>query len=151
MIRFGLVALACVVLAKAAAAAEQPAAKSVEKLKTIATIDLEWEAVAEASGYEDELVPKKAGVAIRFVSEANSIVKRVPIGAYSLRIRSKEATSGIFGAWSEPTDLDVQPKPVALVEPLDEAELHLEKVGEVPIEFKWTASLAGANYTLKVW
>lgn len=122
-----------------------------KKTPAQATLDLEWEAVEDAAGYEIELTPKSGGKVLRFTAEKNEISQLIPVGVYILRIHSREASTGMYGPWSEPTQVDVVAKKIELIEPSNEAELQIEKGNTLAVEFKWSAATGAKGYTLKIW
>lgn len=115
------------------------------------TLDLDWESVKEASGYEVELAPKTGGEPLRFEVQQSSISQQIPINVYKLRIRSKESSSGIYGAWSEATEVDVMPKHIELISPDDNAELATETGNALSVDLRWTPVAGAKSYSLKIW
>lgn len=120
-----------------------------ERPKT--TIDLEWEAVEGAAGYEVELTPKSGGDKLRFKSEQSTLSEKVPADVYRLRVRSKEASSGIYGAWSGSIEVDATAKKIELLEPMELAELNADGSNRRSVEFKWSPAAGARFYILKVW
>ena len=135
--------------------AKQPPAEklkpAVVDLTPKATLDLEWEPVKEADGYEVELTPKGGGDPLRFTSKDSSFSQALPLGTYKLRIRSKESSSGVYGEWSDATEVDVESKQIGLIAPESEAEFEVENGSELSVDFKWSPGTGAKTYTLRVW
>lgn len=116
------------------------------------TLDLEWEPVEGSAGYEIELTSKTPGSEpMRFKSEENSISQQLPAGVYKLRVRSKEASSRVYGVWSAATEIDATSKKIEYIFPEDQSELKVEKGNRRSVEFKWNAFPGAKFYTLHVW
>jgi hypothetical protein len=117
----------------------------------MSTLDLEWESVDEADGYELKLIPKQGGNALIFPTEESRISQKVPSGIYILQIRSKEKATGYFGAWSEATEIDVVPKVVTLLEPKDQEIIPEPKEKRRDVTLTWQAVPGVRYYHLRIW
>jgi hypothetical protein len=136
--------LALVALINVANAQQEPAPiwKSVE---------LEWEAVENAVGYEVRLTPKDGGATRLFPTQDNHLTQELPTGVYTLEVRSHGAESEDFSPWSKPSLLEVAVKEILPLYPEDGALIDTEAEGKQTIAFKWTAIDQIRAYTLKVW
>ena len=136
------------------------------------TIELEWEVVDGASAYEVELTPKlpsgpnsgtdsaldSAAVSskpsaqpIRFSTTTAKVSQKVPLGIYSLRIRSKEGASGYFGDWSAPVEIEALAKTIQPIFPPDKSEVASPAERRKRVTFEWTAANDAREYTLRIW
>ena len=142
-----LVALALLFAAGSEARAEASPAKESAK----ATLDVEWENVEEAVGYEIRLTPKAGGKALQFQSVQNRLVQIVPVGTYGLQVRSKDKETGYYGPWSEASEIEVVAKSVSLVAPADRTEIEENKANRKSVTFQWAAVRGAKKYILRVW
>jgi hypothetical protein len=116
-----------------------------------AVLDLEWEQVEEAAGYEVKLVPQGGGSALVFTARENRMSERVPVGIYQLRVRSKDKLSGYFGKWSPATEIAVESKIVELIEPRDNEVIKATSASRVQVTFSWSAVSNASSYMLRIW
>lgn len=117
----------------------------------MSTLDLEWEEVDEADGYELKLTPKTGGEPLTFRVTENKISQRVPSGVYLLQIRSKEKATGYFGAWSESTEIDIAPKVVELLEPKDQEVISEPKEKRHDVVLRWRPISGVRLYRVRIW
>lgn len=117
----------------------------------MSTLDLEWESVDEADGYQLKLTPKQGGEALIFPTEESKISQKIPSGTYMMQIRSKEKATGYFGAWSESTEIDVAPKVVTLLEPKDLEVIPEPKEKRRDVTLVWQAIPGVRHYHLRIW
>lgn len=116
-----------------------------------ATLDLEWEEVEDAVGYEVKLTPKEGGAPLSFSAIGHRISQKLPVGIYKVQIRSKDRSTGYFGPWSEATEVEVTTKIVELIQPSNGAELSAPKDRYQVVQFKWSAAEGAKKYTIKIW
>ncbi len=64
-------------------------------------IELEWEAVPNVQSYEVRLTPKGSDTPLLFTVTEPKLSQEVPIGTYSLEVRSKGTDQDVFSPWSE--------------------------------------------------
>ena len=119
----------------------------------LATLDLEWEAIDEANGYELKLTPTKGGEPLTFKSDEAKASLKLPIGSYKLQIRSKDKASGYYGRYSDPTEVEVEYKILELLTPPDESILGDEKNAskKKKVVFAWSPAPNAQTYTMKIW
>lgn len=115
------------------------------------TIELEWEAVDNADGYEVRLTPEK-GKPIFFRTFEPKLNEEIPTGVYALRVRSrhKEAAE-IWSPWSDPLRFEVLKKELVLEAPLNETTVTAKTNAREEVEFKWTEIPKVRDYVLKLW
>ena len=130
---------------------ELPAKVAAKPAVAMATLDLEWEMVEDAVAYEVKLTPAAGGAAMTFIANENRISREIPAGAYRLRIRSKDKSSGYFGPWSDPTEVDVIAKVLDLIKPADKTTIPVPTDPRLKLEFEWSAAPGAKMYTLKIW
>src|SRR4051812_39710125 len=82
-----------------------------------ATVELDWEPIENAQAYEVKLEPKTGGAPIIIKATENKISQRVPVGEYSVRIRSQAKKTGYFGKWSPAISIEVSSKVIKLIAP----------------------------------
>ena len=117
-------------------------------------VDLEWDVVAEAKGYEVEIYEinqdgtSNLEVKERVFSPKLGILIRP--GKYKFHLRSIDHR-GVPGEWSEFTDLDVQlPNPVLISPYTDETIIALELEQE-SVSFSWKEVLGANFYLFEIW
>ena len=115
------------------------------------TVELEWEAVPGATGYEVKLTPATGGPPSVYQTHDNHLAQEMPVGNYKLQVRSKGQDSDEFSPWSEPIALEVAIKEIEPLSPPDQAVIPIESDQKQKIEFKWTPVDKIKIYTLKVW
>jgi hypothetical protein len=113
-------------------------------------VEIEWEEVPDATGYEVQLSPVPKGKPLVFRTSGTQFSEAVPFGQYWLRIRSKSKV-GAFSPWSERAELDVVAKVLQLLEPADNAEIFSQGDAKQSVELKWSPVEKAKRYTLKVW
>ena len=115
------------------------------------TIELEWEAVENADGYEVRLTPE-TGKQIFFKTADSKLSEQVPVGVYSLRIRSKhKESSDLWSPWSDAIRLEVLKKELQLLEPQNEVVLTANSNKREEVAFKWSEVAKAKTYTLQIW
>ncbi len=116
-----------------------------------ATVELDWEPIENAQAYEVKLEPKDGSETILIKATENKISQRVPVGEYSVRIRSQDKKSGYFGKWSPAISIEVSSKVIKLITPEDNAILSDFPGEEGEIEFRWEGNADARQYTIKIW
>lgn len=115
------------------------------------TIELEWEAVEKASGYEVRLTPAAGGKPLKFLTEEAKIVQAVPVGNYKLQIRSRSEDADIFSPWSETLPIEVVAKEITPLKPEDNSIIAALDANKFTVEFEWKPVDGVKEYTIKVW
>jgi len=116
------------------------------------TIEMEWEPVENAFGYELRLTPKAGGTPLVFRVMENKFVQDVPVGVYILRIRSRHKdVADHWSPWSDPLTLEVLVKELHLLEPANEAVLTSASDAREEVTFSWTKIEKAKDYVLKIW
>lgn len=127
-------------------------ASAQEKEESWKTIELEWEKVPDADGYEVRFTPTTAGGKARvFTTQDNKFSQLVPVGLYKLQIRAKAKGTDEWSEWSPASDFEVANKEVAPLFPADKAVIDATGKGKQEIEFRWSPVEKIREYTLKVW
>ncbi len=114
------------------------------------TIELEWEALDNAFGYEVRLTPE-TGKPIFFRTMESRLSEEVPVGVYSLRIRSRHREHDLWSDWSDPIRFEVLKKELELLEPKHEEVLTAQTNAREEVQFKWTEVAKAKRYTLSIW
>lgn len=116
------------------------------------TIELEWDAVENAFGYEIRLTPKGGGSPLTYKVLENKFTQDVPVGIYILRIRSRhKEVEDHWSAWSDPLTLEVLVKELLMLEPAHEAVLTSKSEAREEVTFTWTKIDKARDYVLKIW
>jgi hypothetical protein len=116
------------------------------------SIELEWEAVENAFGYEVQLTPKAGGTAITFKTVEPQLTQEVPVGVYNLRIRARHKEfADHWSAWSDAMTVEVLSKDLNLEYPKDGTVLKSASDAREEVRFEWTAVDQVKEYTLKIW
>lgn len=129
--------------------AAQEAAK--EAATAEATLDLEWEKIEDATSYEVKLTPNSGTTPIKFQTSNTKLTEKLPLGVYKLQIRSKDKSTGYFGPWSPPTEVEVETKTVQLISPAEGSEIAQPKEKRAQVEFQWSPIEKAKEYTLRIW
>ncbi len=128
-----------------------PAAALLDEAPMLKTIELEWEPVENADGYEVRLTPE-GGKPIFFRTFESKLSEDVPVGVYSLRIRSRsKEASDLWSPWSDALRLEVLKKELLLLEPQHESLIAAISGARQEVEFKWTPVEKARRYVLKIW
>jgi hypothetical protein len=116
------------------------------------TIELEWDAVENAFGYEIRLTPKGGGPPLTYKVLENKFTQDVPVGVYILRIRSRHKDlEDHWSPWSDPLPLEVLVKELLMLEPAHEAVLTSKSEAREEVSFTWTKIDKARDYVLKIW
>ena len=116
------------------------------------TIELEWDSVENAFGYEIRLTPKSGGTPLTYKVLENKFTQDVPVGIYVLRIRSRhKEVEDHWSPWSDPLNLEVLVKELMLLEPEHEAVLTSKSKAREEVTFTWTKIDKARDYVLKIW
>jgi hypothetical protein len=115
------------------------------------TIELEWDAVENAGGYEVKLTPADGGKSMQFTTLENHISEQVPVGNYDLQVRAKSSDGSDYSPWSEKMPFAVAAKELTPIHPEDGATLDGHAEAKQTVEFKWTPVDKIKLYTLIVW
>lgn len=113
-------------------------------------LELDWEPVEGAEGYEVKLTPVPDGAPLVFSVKENSIQQDVPTGKYKLQIRS-QASIDTYSPWSDAVEIDVANKFTVPLTPADGALVTAVDTKNVPVEFSWSPVEKVKEYTVKVW
>ena len=114
-------------------------------------MELEWEKVENASGYEVRLTPTDGSKARVFPTVENHFAQEVPVGNYHLQIRARSKETGDLSPWSAPIELEVAVKEIIPITPADQSTIDAAGNAKQPVEFKWSPVEKVKIYTLKVW
>lgn len=110
-------------------------------------IDLEWEAVPEARGYEIELFQEVDGKNLprgKYKTDEAAWSHAVPPGRYFLRLRSVDRR-GVPGEWSANIPLKVRMQNPLLLRPVPD-----DKVSDPLVSFEWGPVEGASSYQLIV-
>jgi hypothetical protein len=124
---------------------------NLKAAEVTALLDLEWEAVSGAKGYEVSLTSQATKKAKNFQTIENRLSERLPVGTYTMKIRSKDRESGYFGPWSPDQDVDVEPKLVELIYPIEGAVLPARHSTNAEVELRWRPFPGAKKYTVSIW
>lgn len=116
------------------------------------TVELEWEPVENAFGYEVRLAPKGGGKPLLFKTIDPKLVQDVPVGIYALRVRSRH--KDVFDVWSEWSDallLEVLIKELQPELPVEKSVMIAKSDAREEVEFVWTKIDKAKDYVLKIW
>lgn len=117
----------------------------------VKSIELEWDPVEKASGYEVRLMPAKGGKPLKFFTEDAKLMQDVPVGLYKLQIRSRSEDADIFSPWSDTMPLEVVAKEITPLKPEDGAVMESPDANKFPVDFEWKSVDGVKEYTIKVW
>lgn len=113
-------------------------------------INLEWEAAAEARGYQIEF--GKAGKSVPFKSLNNVPEARwsgpMPAGKYWMRVRGKDLR-GIYGEWSDAIPFEVKLKSVDTIFPEPSHTITTDDAS-YGIKFQWQSLREAEFYILNI-
>jgi hypothetical protein len=131
---------------------EAPAAAILDQAPPdLKTIELEWEPIENADGYEVRLTPE-GGKPIFFRTFESKLSEEIPVGVYNLRIRSRsKEAEDLWSPWSDGLRLEVLKKELVLEAPLNESTIVAKSGAREEIEFKWTEIPKVRDYVLKIW
>lgn len=117
----------------------------------IKTIEIEWEEIPKTAGYEVRMMPKGGGKTLKFLAIENRMVQDVPVGHYTMQIRSRAKEVDYFSPWSEPVPIEVVAKEITPLKPADQATISALGLEKYTVEFEWQPVEGVKEYTLKVW
>lgn len=120
-------------------------------LTPLKTIELDWEAVENAGGYEVKLSPENGQAPLVFETPENHLSKAVPIGNYVLQMRTKSKDGRDTSEWSPPIPLAVVAKELTPLKPAQNAEIDGSKKPKISVDFEWSPVANAKSYTLSVW
>jgi hypothetical protein len=115
------------------------------------TIEVEWEPIPKAGGYEVRFTPKAGGKPLKFITEESKISQDVPIGEYTMQVRSRARDVDYWSPWSEAVPLEVVTREINPLKPEDESTLSAIGLSKYTIDFEWEPVPSVKEYTLKVW
>lgn len=116
------------------------------------SIELEWEPVENAFGYEVRLTPKEGGTPLTFKTLESNLKQDVPIGVYLLRVRSQHKESDeVWSAWSDPLTFEVLTKELLPEEPKNDAVLTASSDAREELTFTWNKIEKAKDYVLQIW
>lgn len=115
------------------------------------TIELEWEEIPKTAGYEVRMTPKGGGKPLKFITAEARLVQDVPVGLYSMQIRSRAEEVDYYSPWSEPMSIEVVAKEITPLKPMDKETLSAVGAQKYTVEFEWQPVAGVKEYTLKVW
>lgn len=122
--------------------ADAPAVKNIE---------LEWDPVEKASGYEVRLTPVGGGKALKYFTDQPKIQQDVPVGNYKLQIRSRSEDADIFSPWSETLPIEIVAKEITPLKPEDNSIIPAVDANKYSVDFEWKPVEGVKEYTIKVW
>lgn len=113
-------------------------------------IELNWESLPNAKGYELEFQPVEgSGEVLNFSTvESTFKVSLVP-GSYRFRIRSIDSMND-KGEWSEPLTLVAQNQEVTLISPVNNMAIEAKGKRE-RVEFSWNPYSDAKGYLFRIW
>lgn len=115
-------------------------------------IDIEWEAIENANGYEVHLVEKiedkeyERGI---YRTDLPNWSKSEKPGNYLIKIRALDHR-GAPGAWSPPIPFNISPPPVQLLYPLEDDSLIKSEAEINEIKFQWLKISGVDEYDLYI-
>lgn len=116
------------------------------------TIELEWDPVDNAFGYEVRLTPEGGGKPLLFKTLEPKLTQEVPVGVYALRVRSRhKEVDDVWSPWSEALRLEVLIKELLPEKPLENEILIAKSDLREEVEFRWTKIEKAKNYVLRIW
>jgi hypothetical protein len=117
----------------------------------VKTVELEWDAVETAGGYEVKLSPENGSTPLLFEVPENHFSKAVPIGNYVLQMRTKSKDGRDTSEWSPPVPLAVVARELTPIKPTDNSELDGSTKPKVSVDFEWSAVENAREYKISVW
>ncbi len=138
----GLLLAALLANAPHSIAADPPPVKNIE---------LEWDPVEKASGYEVRLTPVGGGKALKYFTEQPKIQQDVPVGSYKLQVRSRSEDADIFSPWSDTVTIEIVAKEITPLKPTDNEVIPTLDTNKYTVDFEWKPVDQVKEYTLKVW
>lgn len=116
------------------------------------TIELEWEPVEKAGGYEVRLTPKTKDLKpIKILTAESKLIQEVPVGNYTMHIRTRAKDVDYMSPWSEAIPLEVLAKEITPLKPEDKSSVNAVGLSKYTVEFEWQPVDKVKEYTLKVW
>lgn len=114
-------------------------------------IEIEWEPIEKASGYEIRFTPSDGKKAILVKTRESRLAQELPIGKYVLQIRTRARDINFLSPWSDPMNIEVVEKEINPLKPEDKAIIESRSGPKDTIEFEWSPVENVKEYTLKVW
>lgn len=126
-------------------------AQNLMSTKELRWIDLEWEIIEEANGYEVQIYTydKEEIVAKKKTFESKWSTQLYP-GKYKFKLRALDRR-GVPGEWSEWTFIDVTlPNPV-LISPYTDQTIQAIGLENEPVSFNWNEVIGAKKYFFEIW
>jgi len=131
---------------------ETPVGPPMAEVTPMKTIELEWEAIDNAFGYEILLTPEGGGAALTFKTEEPKFSREIPVGVYRLKIRARHKEfADHWSPWSDPMTVEVLSKELSLIYPAENAVLKAPTDERLEVRFEWTPVDNAKDYTIKIW
>jgi hypothetical protein len=115
------------------------------------TIEIEWEPIEKAGGYEVRLMPAAGGKPLKFFTAESHFIQDVPVGAYKMQVRSRARDEDYFSPWSDSFPIEVVAKEITPLKPVDKEIISAPSALKSSVEFEWKPVNGVKEYTLKVW
>ena len=113
-------------------------AQTPDPLKPILkTIEIEWEAIEKAGGYEVRLQPLPQGKPLKFFTTDSRLVQDVPVGEYRMQVRSRAKDEDYFSPWSDSVPIEVVAKEITPLKPADQEVIPAPNAMKYTVEFEW--------------
>lgn len=120
--------------------------KEIEKTE----IEVSWESLPDAKGYELEFQPVEgSGEVLNFSTIESTFKVFLAPGSYRFRIRSIDSMND-KGEWSEPLTLVAQSQEVALISPVNNVAIESKGKRE-RVEFSWNPYSEAKGYIFRIW
>ena len=117
---------------------------------TTKVIEIEWEPITRAGGYDLKFIPDDGKAAIFVRTTESRLSQELPIGKYRLQIRTRAKDEDYASDWSAPVPIEVVEKTINPLKPEDKAVIE-SKATKHTVEFEWSPVENVKEYTLKVW
>lgn len=127
---------------------------NVNAISSMRWLDLDWEDIQQAQGYEIEVIKDKGLNSEALLYQEKSIEsrwsKQVNPGKYYFRLRGMDSR-GVPGEWSDYSLIDVRyPRPIYIF-PLANDNLKGVEVEQEKINFEWKPIDGASLYYFEVW
>lgn len=126
------------------AAEETPAAAATRR-----GVNLEWEPIEEATGYELELTSVATNKRASFKTREPKWNGNINSGRYKMRLRAFD-DRGVPGAWSDPEQIFVKLHSPKLIRPAEKAELKTNEVEKETVKFSWEFIAGAKEYRIVI-
>lgn len=124
---------------------------SAQEVSNLSALEIAWEPSEEADSYELEVKLKGSKKKPQiFKTKETKFQKELPLGKYSLRIRSL-SEEGYAGQWSKPLNVDVLPLEMELIEPKNKVKIPAKSAKKQRVRFSWQPKEFARQYVMKIW